>query len=129
MWAIISLADLNGPAVRPFFKSASDSAKRASMRRRCAGVYSSIGVWKFGAVDNQLRREHNPAAMNGCLHQIAVGDTNGGAQPACQGHLAFAMDSNEGGHKVRKSETQTPDGRVAEIAIDVKKLRSAVCNP
>src|ERR1700730_13867219 len=38
--AIISSAVLNGPAVWPRFTSSNDFARRASMMRRCAGVYS-----------------------------------------------------------------------------------------
>src|SRR5664280_1308607 len=48
MSAIISSAVLNGPKPWPFLRSSSDSSSRASMMRRCSGVYSSsaFGNWE-----------------------------------------------------------------------------------
>src|ERR1035438_2899512 len=42
--AAISSAVLNGPKTRPCLMSSSDFASRASMMRRCAGVYSSSAL-------------------------------------------------------------------------------------
>ena len=79
-----------------------------------------VGVGKLGTVDDQLRREHDLASVHGRLHQIAVGDSDGGAQAAWQRHLSLTMDSNESSHKVRKSESQTSDGRIAETEKEIK---------
>src|ERR1022692_3454478 len=48
MWPIISSALLKGPKVRPALMSARPSASRASMLRRCSGVYSSSAVGSLG---------------------------------------------------------------------------------
>ena len=45
--ATISPAVLNGPAVRPRLTSSRDLLRRASMTRRCAGVYSSSAFGNF----------------------------------------------------------------------------------
>src|SRR5216684_1284123 len=50
MWAIISSALLKGPKLRPALKSASDSSRRASMIRRCSGVYSSSADGSSGMI-------------------------------------------------------------------------------
>src|SRR5260370_30566729 len=46
--AIISSAVLNGPAVLPRFTSSRAFLRRASMIRRCSGVYSSSAVGNLG---------------------------------------------------------------------------------
>ena len=48
IWAIISSAELKGPAVRPALMSARSSANRALRILRCVGVYSSSAAGSFG---------------------------------------------------------------------------------
>ena len=94
-----------GPCTRPALMSSSALSKRASIIRRCAGVYSSSA---FGNPDKSgtvtaLRREDYLTPLKSGFDQIAIADARLGTQTHRQRDLTFLLNFNEGWHRRRNA--------------------------
>jgi hypothetical protein len=73
----------------------------------------AIGAGELEAVNRQFGRQHDSAALHRGFDQISFGYADGGAKPARQSHLAFVVDFNETGHRLRPLMVKKPEGRTS----------------
>src|SRR5580658_9233696 len=57
---------------------------------------------ELGAVNDGLRCDNDPAALESGYNEITIGDAGQGAQSGGQRHLALAVDLDDSGHIVKE---------------------------
>ena len=108
--AVISSAVSNGPTGRPLVRLLSDSRKRASIIRRCAGVYTSSASVTSTAFGVSTIVPRCSDASTG----ITLGQTYGGAETPGYCPLAVVLDFRESGHDVLCQLSPTKECRVPQ---------------